>query len=301
MTDTTTGDTTAIGSTPDAVTANGAGDGGQDFLATLSDDNRAFAAEQGFSDVGAVLDGFRSLQEQNKGMLAIPGEDATPEQQSEFYGKVAETWTPKDGYDLKMPESLPENFSYDQDFADEAKGWFKEAGLHPLAAQALHDKWVGKMAELHGQQSAALEDAQTKQAEAASEAHRALVQEYGDPSSDGYKNVVAKADRAMKGLSDAGIDVSSWLAEKGQLTKADDQGLQQVTDTTAVKLLAFIHDRAFTEDGLSDFGKGDGSANPFDTKAPDLQKQTEILEKHPERAKQLIEAAGRDPKMFGLG
>ncbi|MEQ8782514.1 MAG: hypothetical protein RIE06_22845 [Roseibium album] len=281
------------------VTNLGGDGGGGDFLSTLSDDNKAFASEQGFKDVGSVFDGFRSLQEKQKGMLSPPGQDATPEQRAEFYGSVSKSWTP-DNYEFKMPEGLPETFSYDQDFAKEAGGWFKEAGLHPSAAQSLHDKWVGKMAELQGQQSEANTAAETKRAEAAENAHRELVKAHGDPSSDGYKNHVAKADRAMKGLSDAGIDVSSWFAEKGILTEPDDQGLQQVTDPTAVNLMAFLYDKAFTEDGLNDLTGGQGGANPFDKDKPDLQKQSELLETSPARAKQLIEAAGRDPKSFQL-
>jgi hypothetical protein len=278
----------------------GDGAGGADFLASLSETNRAFAQEQGWANSEAVFDGFRSTQEQLNASVRMPGADASAEDHQAFYSKVSEGWTPQDGYSFKMPENLPEQFPYDQGFAEEAGGWFKEAGLHPSAAQTLHDKWVGKMAELHGQSVEDAKQAAQKQAEAMETAHRELVKEYGEPESDGYKNVIAKADRAMNGLKAAGIDVSSWFAEKGILTKADDEGAQQVTDPTAVKLLAFVHDKAMSEDSLNDLGEdGDGS-NPFDKDKPNLQKQSELLDANPARAKSLIEAAGRDPKLFGL-
>lgn len=282
---------------PEDETGSG---GGADFMSTLSDDNKAFATEQGWSDAGAVFDGFRDLQGKLTNSVALPGQDATPEQHAEFYSQVSKTWTPDGEYTFNMPENVPENFPYDQDFAKEAGAWFKEAGLPPQAAQTLHDKWVGKMADLHGQSEEAASNAATKQAEAVENAHRELVKEYGEPESDGYKNVVAKADQAMNGLKAAGVDISEWFAEKGILSEADENGLQQVTDPTAVKLLAFIQDKAFTEDGLNDLGDGGNGSNPFDKNAPDLQQQSKLLESNPEQAKRLIIAAGRDPKVFQL-
>ncbi len=67
----------------------------------------------------------------------------------------------------------------------------------------------------------------------------------------------------------------------------------------AVKLLAFIHDSAFAEDGLNGFGAG-GEAQPFENGNPDLRQQSDLLENSPLRARQMIVAAGRDPRLFGL-
>ncbi len=53
-----------------------------------------------------------------------------------------------------------------------------------------------------------------------------------------------------------------FRVEKGALTTAGSDGLQQVTDPVAVKLLAFIHDSAFAEDGLNGFGAGGEGATP---------------------------------------
>lgn len=41
-------------------------------------------------------------------------------------------------------------------------------------------------------------------------------------------------------------------------------------------------------------------ANPFDLNRPQLKQQADMLERNPLRARQMILATGRDPKMFGL-
>jgi hypothetical protein len=246
------------------------------------------------------IGGGRAAETSLEGMISLPGEDATAEERAEFYKEISGTWTPADGYRFAMPDGLPESFPYDQDFAREAGDWFREAGLHPSAAQALHDRWVGKMAELHQHEVRTANERAQEQAEAVDHAHRELVREYGAPGSDGYRNAVAKADRAMNGLKAEGIDVTGWFAEKGILSDADAHGLQQVADPVAVRLLAFLHDKAFREDGLTTEGSGNARGNPFDLKTTDIGRQTEIIRSTPERAKALIIAAGRDPKKFNL-
>lgn len=77
-------------------------------------------------------------------------------------------------------------------------------------------------------------------------------------------------------------------------------GMQQVVDPAAVKLLTFIPDRAFAEDGLSGVSEGVSGGNPFDQDSLDLKLQSELLDRNPARARQMILAAGRDPILFGL-
>ncbi|MHA7777405.1 hypothetical protein [Roseibium sp. M-1] len=276
------------------------GSGENGFLAALSEGNREFAAANGWESADGVFDSYRSLQNSLSSSLRLPDEEASAEDRAAFYADVSKSWTPKDGYRFKLPETLPETFPYDQAFASEAGEWFREAGLPPEAAQLLHDKWVGKMAGQFAEYQDAAHEAAQQQAEAAETAHRALIREYGDPDSDGYQNAVAKADRALSTLKTAGVDLTGWFAEKGALTKADGKGLQQVVDPVAVKLLAFIHDSAFAEDGMRGFGTGDEGGNPFETGNSDLRQQSQLLENNPLRARQMIVAAGRDPTLFGL-
>lgn len=273
---------------------------GSELPSGLREDHRNLAIEHGWQDTTAVFEGYQALREQLAGAVHLPGEDADDDEQSAFYSDISKSWTPKDGYRFELPDNLPENFPYDQAFAEEAGNWFLEAGLHPKAAQQLHDKWVGKMASQFTAHEEATTSSALAQEQAAEAAHRDLVQDFGPPEGDRYQNAVAQADRALSGLKNAGIDLTDWFAEKGALSHADRNGLLQVTDPVAVKLLTFIHDRAFAEDGFSGLGEGPGGANPFDADNLDLRQQSELLDRNPVQARRMIVSAGRDPKLFGV-
>lgn len=270
------------------------------FLADLNEEDRALATAQGWQGVDSVFQGYRGLQAQLSEAVTPPKQDAGPEEQAAFYRDLAKAWTPEDGYQFRMPETLPDSFAYDQSFADEANGWFQEAGLHPAAAQLLHDRWLDKMAEQHASLEQEAANSARSRDETVAAAHQALVREYGEPASPAYQNLISKADRALSALKRDGVDLSGWFTDKGALTGADENGLQQVADPTAVKLLAYIHDTAFTEDTLDGVGTVSGGANPFDADTPDLKGQSDLLERNPARARQLVLAAGRDPKLFRL-
>ena len=270
------------------------------FLSGLSENDRALAADNGWEDAASVLDSYRALQEGMSNVVMLPDEAANPEEHSAFYEDISKSWTPKNGYRFAMPEGLPESFPYDQAFAEEASGWFKDAGLHPDAAQRLHDSWVGKMAEQYAAHEQQVHSRTEAENHAAETAHRELVREYGEVESDAYQNVVAKADRALTSLKAAGLDITGWFADKGALTQPDPAGLQRVSDPMAVKLLAFIHNRSFAEDGLSGITDASQGTNPFDSGSLNLKEQSEVLERNPSRARQMIVAAGRDPKLFRL-
>ena len=279
----------------------GASDGsnaqGGDFLSGLGLDQAAresFEAEGlNTSDkVGEVYKNAYLLKQKLGNSLTVPGENATPEDRQAFFDKASKAWTPE-GYEFKMPEGLPETFAYDQDFAKEAADWFKESGLHPNQAQALHDKWVGKMAEAQSKAAEAEQAKQQAMDEAKQKAHQDLVKEFGDPQSDGYRNIVAKAERAMSGL-----DAADWLTEKGILSEPGEGGARQVLDPQGVRLLAKIADGMFAEDGL--LGDGGGGKNPFASDSVNLTAQSKLLRERPQDARSLIIAAGKDPAKFNL-
>ncbi|MCV0429412.1 MAG: hypothetical protein K5905_28530 [Roseibium sp.] len=94
------------------------------------------------------------------------------------------------------------------------------------------------------------------------------------------------------------LDITGWFSGKRALMKADANGLQQVADLVAVKLLAFIHDRSFAEVGLSRLTEGSSGADPFASDCLNLKEQSELLVKNPARARQMIMVAARDPKLF---
>lgn len=72
--------------------------------------------------------------------LTMPGKDATPEQWSEFYGKLGRPET-ADGYELPVPEGD------DGAFAKSAAGWMHEAGVPKDMAGKLAAKWNAHVAE----------------------------------------------------------------------------------------------------------------------------------------------------------
>jgi len=73
-----------------------------------------------------------------------------------------------------------------------------------------------------------------------------------------------------------------------------------MVDPVAAKLLAFIYDSAFAENGLSGLSEGIGGANPFDNDSIDLKQQSDLLDRNPARARQMTLAAGRDPELFSV-
>lgn len=277
----------------------GASDGSNvpsgDFLSALSEDNRKVAEAKGWTSaesVNTVFDSYRGLEAKMGSALTVPGEDATPEDRQAFFDKASKAWTPE-AYEFKLPDGLPETFAYDDGFAKEAADWFKESGLHPNQAQALHDKWVGKMSEVQAQAMEAESAKQQALNDAKEKAHLELVKEYGDPQSEGYRNMVAKAERAMSGL-----DASDWLTEKGILSEPGEGGARQVLDAKGIRLLAKIADGMFSEDSL--IGAGSGGKNPFASDSVNLTEQSKLLRERPQDARSMIQAAGLDPAKFNL-
>ena len=222
---------------------------GGDFLSVLDEDTRGMAEARGWTSPDKFPDAiksFRSLEQKLGSALTVPGEDATPEDRQAFLEKASQTWTPENGYEFKMPEGLDENFAYDQEFAGEAGNWFKEIGLHPSQAQFLHDKWIGKQAEVQKQMAEAAQEAQTKRETAASEAHQGLIKEYGAVDSPGYQNAVAKA----AAVSDKYPEFAALLASNGGLSEPDEAGQRQVLNAGVVHQLARLHTDLFGEDNL---------------------------------------------------
>ncbi|ASP33814.1 hypothetical protein CHH27_11630 [Labrenzia sp. VG12] len=180
------------------------GTGSEDIPGVFVEDQHRSAGENSLGNAANMSERLHGEDGQQEPFVTLPGEAASPDEIETFFGKLASRWTPKDGYQFKLPETFP----YDQAFAEEVGGWFKEAGLPPSAAQKLHDCWLNKMSDHHAEQQDAASAATAAQAEAVHRAHESLVREYGGEGSDGYQNLVARADRALTGLKSAGVDLS---------------------------------------------------------------------------------------------
>ncbi|KFB11034.1 hypothetical protein [Nitratireductor basaltis] len=282
-TETTAHDTTVI------TDEGSSGDIGIKVAGPLNEDNRAlieakkWASEDGAIDLNKIAEGYRNLETHASKSLRVPGEDATPEDWNAFYSKLGRPEKPE-GYELKLnSETVPEDFPYDEASAVEFRNWAHEAGLTPHQAQKLHDKFVEYQA---GQFGSVKEQAVQKEAGA----HREIIQQWGDPESQGYKQNLEFATRAISqlGLKDA-------LVESGVLSQ--DGALRNAKFASA---MAKVGKELYSEDVFANAATGMLS-NPFsDGSNFNLTKQGHLLRSDPGKAKALIRAAGKRPEDYGL-
>lgn len=294
MTDATNGpagetqQTTATQST--VLTDGGSnGESGIKVAGPLSEDNRAlveakkWAGEDGSLDLNKIADGYRNLETHSSKALALPGEGSTKEDWDKFYSKLGRPEKP-DGYELKLNrEAIPENFPYDEKSAIEFRTWAHEAGLTPAQAQTLHDKFVGYQA---GSYTSMVEDRAQREAAA----HREITTEWGAVESEGYKQKVELASRAIHqlGLKDALV--------AGNMISADGA----ILDAKIAKAFAKVGKELYAEDTMATTAGG-VLVNPFsDGPTFNLTKQGEILRSDPKKAASLMRAAGKNPAEFGL-
>lgn len=284
------GETQTTAPTTTVITDQGSnGDVGIKVAGPLSEENRAlveakkWAGEDGSIDLNKITEGYRNLESHASKALKVPGEDATAEDWNAFYTKLGRPEKP-DGYEIKLnPETVPEDFPYDEQGAIEFRNWAHGEGLTPRQAQGLHDRFVKWQAD---QFSAMKEGALKREGEA----HRAIVGEWGEPETEGYKRNLELASRAIVqlGLKDA-------LVEGGALSQ--DGAIRNVA---IAKAFSKIGKELYGEDTLATNANG-VLANPFsDGTNFNLTKQGELLRGDPRKAKALIQAAGKKPAEYGL-
>lgn len=93
------------------------------------------------------------LQRGDPTVIGVPGKDATPEQMSEFYGKLGRPDSPE-GYDFKFGEGV----KVDDGMLSFARSAFHEAGLTPQQAQLVADKWNEFAAKQNGDATTAMSE-----------------------------------------------------------------------------------------------------------------------------------------------
>lgn len=260
---------------------NGAGAGSApaftDLVAGLAPENRTLVEAKKWASLDDALKSHRELETHVGKALVPPGKDATAEDWNKFYGKLGRPEKPE-GYDLKVArETLPEDFPYDETLSVEFRNWAHESGLSPSQAQSLHDKFVGKQA---GSFAAMRENIAKKE----TAAHAELVQEFGQPDTDGYKRNVELMSRAVRQLG-----VTEALKETG-LISADGA----ILNAKIAKAFAKVGKDLFSEDT---YASGDGAVldNPFSAGSENLTKQGQLISSDPNKARALMRAAGKDP------
>jgi hypothetical protein len=254
-----------------------------DWLASLDDDNKALVQDKGWKDLNAPLKSYKELQAKlGEKVLAPPDHDAGQDEWNDFYSKMGRPEAPGE-YNLPMPEGTPENIPYDRDFADKFKNWAHEAGLSPKQAQTLHDQYVKDTVAKLGN------SAESRVAEIES-AHKAIVEKWGDPETDGYKRQNEMARRAMVqlGLKDELMSAGVIDAATGMIAKPN-----------VALALARVGATMFAEDSMYS-GPSSMGTNPFSAKEFNMTQQSLMIKNDPSKAATLIKAAGQNPAEFGL-
>lgn len=255
---------------------------GNDWVAGLEAENRTLVEAKKWGSVNDAIKSYRDLETHASKALTLPGENATAEDWSKFYGRLGRPET-ADKYEIKVDRTaLPADMPYDETMSVEFRSWAHEAGLTPKQAQSLHDKYVGSFATRF---TASAE--QARQQETA--AHTDLVREWGDPTGEGYKKNVELMSRAAHqlGVADA--------LKKGGLLSADGG----IRDATLAKALARVGKELFSEDS---FASGDGGviSNPWAEGKINLTEQGKLVRSDPNKARALIRAAGLNPATYNL-
>jgi hypothetical protein len=159
----------------------------------------------------------------------------------------------------------------------------KLPGVSPKAAQAYHDKFVGFMADQMKAQQVAV-------AQSVEKTHDDLVKDWGPATSDGFKEKLEVANRAMKnlGLVDA-YKAKGILLADGSLT-----------DPQIAKAFHAVGEAMFKEDKIGADGV-QGGENPFKKDAKgerNISAISALYQKDPERAKRMAREAGEDPNVW---
>lgn len=251
----------------------------------LSDDNRRVAEAKGWDSPDKIVESYRNLEAKIGDSLRPPADDASPEEWQAFYGRLGRPDAP-DGYEFTMPQDLAEDFPYDAESAGRFAQWAHEAGLTPRQAQNLHDRFVQDM---NGQFAATGEERMA----AVDKAHDALVEAWGEPSTERYQRSVELANRALRELG--GDDLAQALIGRGAITPEG-----AIADPAIGFMLKKAGERLFAEDQV--FSANARTTNPFTREAENITEQGRLLRNDPELARTFIRAANREhdyPRLFG--
>lgn len=273
--------TTATVST--VLADQGSNGGGETWVAGLQvEENRALVEAKQWQTLDDAIRSYRELEHHASKALKLPGENATAEDWNKFYSKLGRPESP-DKYELKLnTETVPQDFPYDETSAIEFRKWAHEAGLTPAQAQSLHDKFVGYQAQSFTASREAL-------AKAEGDAHRAIVGEWGDPDTSGYRQNVEYLSRAVSQL---GIKES---LVKGGLVSGDGA----VLDSKLAFALAKVGKELYGEDSVATNANG-VLKNPFSDENFNLTEQGRLVREDPRKAAALMRAAGKNPATYGL-
>lgn len=273
--------TTATAST--VITDNGSSGDNANWVAGLqAEENRALVEAKKWGNPDDALKSYRELETHASKGLHMPGENATADEWKAFYGKLGRPETP-DKYELKLnTELVPQDFPYDENSAIEFRNWAHEAGLNPKQAQQLHDKFISHQAGQFGQSREAM-------AKAEGDTHREIVRTWGDPDTNGYRENLEYASRA---ISQLGLKES--MVKGGILSKDG-----SILDAKIAFAMAKVGKELYGEDTMATNASGNLN-NPFADATENLTAAGQLVRSDPRKAAALIRAAGKKPAEYGL-
>lgn len=273
--------------TPPATTENGSAVVVETPFSGLSEGTRKWVETKGYKSVEDAISGGMNAESRLGTAISLPADDASAEEWNEkVFSRLPEAMRPitsPDKVEYKRPEGLPENLPYSEELANASKAWAAEAGATPKVAQAYHDKFVGYMAEQAQAQQVAIAQSVEKTADD-------LVKDWGPMDSDGFKEKLTVANRAMKNLGL--VDV---FKAKGILLPDG-----TLTDPQVARAYQAIGDAMFREDTINADGVVAGE-NPFKKDGNGQRNLTAIsalVKSDPERAKRLAREAGENPDLW---
>lgn len=268
------------------------GDGNGAWDALVKDpENLAYVKTKGWQDPDGAVKSYRELEsEASKSKIKLPDKDTKPEELDAFYNQLGRPEKPE-GYEFKLPEKLPEAFPYEENTATEFKGISHKLRLTAEQAQGLHDWYVSEKAKGFTEEVGSI-------ARKVEGAHDIIVKEFGDPKGADYKRKIELADRSVRELGrtvspkDPGA-LRKELADIGAITPDG-----KVMAPLLIMALSKVGDTLYQEDKV--YSGINASNNPWKEATENLTQQGKILKEDPETARQLILAANKNPKDFGL-
>lgn len=247
--------------------------------------NREYATKKGWAGVDDAIKGYREAETKLSSALFLPAADAPPEAREAFYDKLGRPKTAGE-YKYQRGANVPQDFPYQESSMLALSQVAHKAGLTQEQAQSVHDGIVNlSISQFQAERQ--------KEVTAIEAADADLVKMWGDKNGEVFKRNVELSNRAIRNLG--GEPLMAELKRIGALGKDG-----EVKSPMLVDLLAKAGKGMFSEDTI--FEGPNVANNPFAKDNEDLTEQGKIFKANPDRARNLIRAAGRqnEPAMKRL-
>ena len=265
---------------------------GVDVFADLEADTREWLQKREVKDAKAAA---KLAFDQSKllgNAIRIPGPKATDEEKAEFLNKLGRP-EKADDYEFEMPKDLPAEIPYDGERAAKFKSLMHEQGLNKTQAKALHDAFIADtVGDYHASAVAQVEALKTT----AKEETGKLEKLWGPLNGETAQANLEFADRFI--METVGEDGWAELERLKAVTTVD--GKRVVTSAKMAEMFAKAGMALFKEGSIV---TGDPAflGNPFaEGEHFNLTKQMQLTKADPDRARQMIAAAGKKPADFGM-